>query len=1076
MQPSPPLFASVESLAFDSATRLYRLEGAGAIGGLLVEAWSLRESLDQPWTLELAALGLDARLDLQSLLGARATLQIALADGSLQPRSGLVFAAAGEDSDGGFARYRLTLRPWLALLAHSRRSHVWQEKTTVEIVEDVFQRYAGHAHWRWADDVAAHLEQSPYAGSGGLRSYTVQYRESDLGFVTRLLAEEGLGLRFEEAEDAPAGHGVVVFADSPAVASCPEDPTSEAGAGIRFHRASAVETRDAVQAFGGLRTLQAATTTVLAWDYAAKRSAAASVPTHHDFGGAQAPWLEAYRPARAYAFAGAARAQRAATLGQEAIEVRNKRWIGRSTVRTLQPGLTFRLTESALDDLGDAGPENTRFLTTAVVHAGINNLPKAQSEAVAAGDEGSGGAARLASWVDAEVRAQAVRTGYGNRFEATRAYVPWRPAPQPRPEAPGPLTAEVVGDASGGASSEIHTDKLGRIRIRHEFQAAGEASTWVRVVQPCAGAGMGLQFIPRIGQQVLVDFFDDDLDRPYVKGALYQGKGEGGVPATPGGLAASADAGVFARSNDAAPAGQGNLAGGNAPPWYGAAPAELAAGGQRNAAAMSGWKSKEFSGEGFNQLVFDDSDQQLRTQLASTQYASQLSLGHLIHQADNHRGSFRGLGFELRTDAYGAIRGGRGVLLSSYGITPAEPSGDNAAGIALAGQLKTLAETFNGAARKHETVALAASIGSVKPTQSVLSDKEAPAPALLTAFKGMVSGESLDAALSDAAAKATTPGQGQLPQLTDPIVAIAAKAGLALAAGQDVALLAGENVGLAAGQDLSVAAGGAARIHTGQAIGMLGGAVGPGDQTAGKGITLIAGHGDVELQAQADTMQVAAKGDVQIQSQSSHIDWAAAKKITLATAGGASITIEGGNITVQCSGKITVKAGTKSFVAGQAANYVFPTLPKSDIKPTKLKFDIELRTSPGAEGTALANQDWMIVRADGAAVDRVIVKGRSDAEGKLKLSAMEELRLSVAVARWPSNLVLETPGSQRPFDLFRQRAEWTADQASLHALAALDHSDQPGYHPATPDSTQERNRGGETSGQPASSNFFKNLK
>ena len=101
--------------------------------------------------------------------------------------------------------------------------------------------------------------------------------------------------------------------------------------------------------------------------------------------------------------------------------------------------------------------------------------------------------------------AQAVATGYGNRLEATRAHVPWRPAPLDRPKAPGPLVAEVVG-ASGGAAGndEIYTDRLGRIAIRHDFQPAGEGSSWVRVVQPLAGAGMGLQFIPRIGQQVLV--------------------------------------------------------------------------------------------------------------------------------------------------------------------------------------------------------------------------------------------------------------------------------------------------------------------------------------------------------------------------------------------------------------------------------------------------------------------------------------------------------------------------------------------------------------------------------------------
>ena len=444
-----------------------------------------------------------------------------------------------------------------------------------------------------------------------------------------------------------------------------------------------------------------------------------------------------------------------------------------------------------------------------------------------------------------------------------------------------------------------------------------------------AGAGMGVHFTPRIGQQVLVDFFDDDLDRPFVRAALYQGRGVGGVAATPGGAAASADLSAFARSSDHQPSSQGNLAGGNAPPWHGASPGEIGAGGQRNAAALSGWKTKEFGGAGFNQLVFDDSNGQLRTQLASTQFATQLNLGHLIHQADNHRGSFRGLGFELRTDAYGTLRGARGVVLSSYGTLPAEPSGDNVAGIALAGQLKTLAQTFSGAAKTHQTVQFAASVGSMKPTQSALSDKEAPAAAMQTALKGMVGTNDLDTAVSDASQKSVAPGDDKVPQTTDPVVAISAKAGLAIAAGQDVAMLAGENVVVGAGQDLLVASGGSARVHSGQAIGVLGGAVGAGSEAAGKGLTLIAGAGDVELQAQASMLQVAAKGDVQVQSKSAHIDWAAAKKITLATAGGARIVIEGGNITVECSGKITVRAGTKSLAGPEGMPYGLPLMPEN---------------------------------------------------------------------------------------------------------------------------------------------------
>jgi uncharacterized protein (DUF2345 family) len=591
-----------------------------------------------------------------------------------------------------------------------------------------------------------------------------------------------------------------------------------------------------------------------------------------------------------------------------------------------------------LDALADiakqAGGEqpDRRFLITAVTHAGINNLPKALSQQIAARRE-HGDDELLAPWVGSEVRAQAVKTGYGNAFQAIRARVPWRPALtsdaglrlNPKPTVDGPLVATVVGADGGTSGAElIHTDRLGRIRIRHDFQAPGEASTWVRVLQRYAGAGMGAQFIPRIGQQVLVDFIETDIDRPVVVGALYDGQGEAGTPATPGGKQSEADTSAYANSTDHAPSAQGNLAGGNAPPWHGASADET---GQRNAAAMSGWKTREFAGEGHNQLVFDDSDSQLRVQLASTQHASQLNLGHLIHQADNHRGSFRGSGFELRTDAYGTIRAKQGLLISSFGTQPSEAAGDNAAGIALAGQLKTLAASFSQAAGTHQSVKLAGHIGSFQANQSALSDKEPPLKALHTSLRGMVDQEGIDQAASDAAKKNTSTAAGKLPHTGDAIVSIVAKAGLAAAAGQDLQFAAGETITLGAGQDLTLASGGSQRIHSGQAIGVLAGATGPGSDAAGKGITLIAGKGDIEFQAQADKMQIAAKADVTIQSANAHIDWAAAKKILLATAGGANITIEGGNITVMCPGKITIRAAQKSFVGAEKQDYPLPGLP-----------------------------------------------------------------------------------------------------------------------------------------------------
>jgi uncharacterized protein involved in type VI secretion and phage assembly len=204
---------------------------------------------------------------------------------------------------------------------------------------------------------------------------------------------------------------------------------------------------------------------------------------------------------------------------------------------------------------------------------------------------------------------------------------------------------------------------------------------------------MGSQFLPRIGQEVLVQFLENDIDRPVIVGALYNGQGEGGLVPTPGGqVSADSDASYFSSSHDHGVSAQGNLAGGNSPVWHGASGDSD---GHRNAAAQWGVRTKEFGGAGYNQLLFDDTDGQGRVQLRCTYAATELNLGHLIHAADNYRGSFRGLGAELRTDHYGAVRAGAGLLVSSYGIAHSAagrgPAGENAAGIGMLQQAVALA-------------------------------------------------------------------------------------------------------------------------------------------------------------------------------------------------------------------------------------------------------------------------------------------------------------------------------------------------------------------------------------------------
>ncbi len=971
-----------------SETRLYTLSAPSSErslpADLMVESFALREAVSEPFSLYINALVLNTHVELKQLYARPITLQTTLADGSRARRSGYVTEARSLEADGGFARKGLLVQPWIALLGHTLNSRVWQDQSVMEIVEDVFADHDTIAAWKWDDDVERYVAEGLFARNAGRRAYCVQYRETDLAFVQRLLAEEGICWRVEEDEAAPGGHTLVFFTNS---SQQPEDAISASslgGAGIRYHRSSSQEAQDSIQALGSVRRLGPTATVLQGWDYKAHAAITADVPTAHEWGGDEATslqsWLSSYDPTGDFLFGNQAEAQFAATRLQEAHEARYKTWLGRGTVRSLRAGTWFAVTQSTLDPLSAFGlsDEDKQFFVTGCDVIGINNLPKDLSEKIAR-TLGAADLPALASTspdqfpVDSTALYQrAAQTGYACQFQALRRNVPWRAVlmddtglrPRPRPTALGPQTAIVVGpDGSVNASGadELYTDQLGRIKVRFHWQANAFApqransdhSCWLRVMQRLAGPGMGHQFIPRIGQEVLVGFLNNDIDRPFVLASLYNGRGESGVPRTPGGQAAEADTTALAESTDHRPSSQMNLvgsgSGGNSPAWHGAAPGAATDGsaGQANAAALSGVKSKEFGGNGYNQLVFDDTPGQLRTQLHSSQSQTWLQMGHLLHQAGNHRGSFRGLGFELRTDAWGGLRAARGVMLSTFGLgnglgQTATPAGDNAPGMALAKQAQQLASTFHQAASTHQTVGLATAAGSLGANKSTLDDKAAPAAALTKSLSGMVSTASLGQASADAAGKATGTAQSKVPHMADPNIALVGKAGIGLTAGQDLHLSAQDTAQIASGQDTHFAVGGQARIHTGQAIGVLAGAIQPGSEAAGKGLTMIAAQGPIDMQAQAGPAQMAAKQELQLKTASGVVTFVAAKRIVLAVSGGASITMDEGSFTAQCPGKITVQAGQKSMQAGQKMNADHPAFPTSEFAykvPLRVNFD-----------------------------------------------------------------------------------------------------------------------------------------
>lgn len=973
------------SVLFTSDTRLYDIETPLGEGALTVERFAGREALSTLYELHIDCLSTDTHIELKQLLGEQAALRIRLPDGSQEKRSGYVSAVAQLGADGGLARYRLTLVPWLALATQQRRSRVFQEISLLDLITEVLSLYSPNHNWRITSDAEALLADLRS------RSYCCQYRESDYDFLLRILTEEGIGFYFEEADEddnSVARQRLVLFADSTAFT---DDTSAATQGGIRFHRNAAVETEDTIQAIYAERQLQAASTTIATWDYKAKRVNAASLATAHDYASQNAIAAESYDWSGVYAFADTSEAEHYASLLRDATDARFKTWTGEGTVRTFCPGTAFKLAESPLDQWSALGfgEAQRRFALLEVRHAGINNLSAdlrrqlrlRLGSAPAIGDVHPGDEG---DWE--ELFANADSSGYANRFSVIRADVIWRPTLRdgtgmllnPRPVAHGSQTAIVVGpDGSTADAGTVHTDHLGRIRLRYHWQQEESNTCWVRVAQIHAGPGYGAQFIPRIGQEVVVSFFDNDIDRPLVTGVLYNGQGQD-------------DQQAHAMAGDHNPAGQDNKIGnGASPAWHGNADAH------RHAAFLSGFKSVALGVDGYaqqtNQLVFDDTTGRLRTKLSTDRAATQLNLGHLIHQADNYRGSFRGTGWELRTDAYGAMRAGKGVLFSTYyGSTPdaqPEPAAENTPGIALMKQAKGFADTFNQAAAAHQTVQFILAKGGAlngEQKQSRLDDKQAPIAAMLDRISGRVSAQD-----------GSTAGQGtQIPHMHAPLVVVTAQAGIGIAAADGLHIAAEEAAHLSSGRDMHLGVGEAFSMHSGQAIGLLSTAVSAGDGDVG--IKLYAGEGDVEFQAQSDEMYFIAKELVRLISVHGQVDFGAAKKVTLCTEGGASLSMQDGNIVFACPGTISMKAAAKHFSGPAKRNRDLPLFPASTAKTSfsqKLNLSHVIGFTPGEE-VILEHVPYEVRDRNG----KLLALGRLDEKGTTqRFITKEEEKVTVWV-------------------------------------------------------------------------------
>lgn len=852
---------------FTQTTRLLRLHTPLGPDRLLAECVRGQEAIGEGYRFTISALSLDAGISLRTLVGQPALLELLTAgDGMRRAFHGLLTAIEMNGANGGMARYTLILQPWTAFLAHTRDSRIFQDLSVPDIIDAVFKAWRGRGRLApsWRFDLAD-------PGSYPKRSLATQYQESDLAFVERLMSEEGLFYYFEHEGDAgrpDLGSHRMVIADHNGAFQ----PGGQAS--VRYTQPGAVMKEDSMDRWRCELKLQTNAISLSSWDYRTLDRRPVSSSSVYAAG----PEMALHDMPRPYAYPSRSHGQRVADRQLQALEARREVFTGAGTVRTLAPGTSFTLSDHAVHDLEDEDARS--FVVTRAHHLMHNNLSAEMK-------------AHVLEHLGAPADGFAFDAGpgkrplYRNRIDAIRKRIPYRGDCRlhPRPLIRGQQTAVVVGPAG----SVVHTDRDHRVKVQFHWQrgldshsrlshpnpeghagAPGDdsAGTWIRVatsLAPIAGANWGSHALPRVGQEVLVDFLEGDIDRPVIIGALYNGAG-------------ARDAQHNTRHHGAGPAT------GNAPAWF---PGE--AGAHAHAAVLSGLKSQAMQvsqpGTGaYSQLVFDDSPGQARVSLqrhaGAHQGTAELNLGHLRHQADNQRMQAVGFGAELKTAHALAMRAGQGMLLST----------DRAAGGAHMAAREALAQIDAGRELQESLAVTAQKHNAVLPRES-------------SAIAAMKSSAAVISAMSDGAVAWSAP---QL-QLSSPL-------GIVAVTPADAVLAAGATTSISAGQDINFAAQGNSYRAAVAGIGLFtygkaGARDKPNQET---GIRLHAASGKVSSQSQAGETRLTADKGIIVASVAAGVR-AVGKQHVLLTAQGACLKLQGGDIMLHAPGKVEFKAGMKEL-------------------------------------------------------------------------------------------------------------------------------------------------------------------
>ncbi len=429
-----------------------------------VVSFTLEEELSKPFMAHIEVLSRNERINEDGILDQKGQLRL-WRNGEIERYiNGIVCSFSLADCGFAHRRYKVTLAPELYRLSLRYRSQIFQALDAEEIITIILKEM--------------HVHSYAFLLKGRLikREYCVQYRESDLDFVKRLAAEEGLGFTFEHKN----GSSKVVFFDSKTSLETHKSPI------IYNSIAGNVVTEPFIHTF--LLQASLSTTSASISDYSFKSPANKLLHEYYI--------SDAKGTAKQYEYIDSPGRFKTSEMGKivaknrlEHLRVNARIAEGKSNVMSLEAGIKFSLIEHTDNSM------NIDWFVTKVTHFG----KQAQAAEEYAGEGG---------------------TRYQNHFSVIAKSRKWRSDPIQKNLMPGPQIAKVMGPNK----EEIYCDEYGRVKVHFTWdrsEANEKSSCWVRVCQSLAGSKYGSVQLPRVGSEVIVSFLDGDPDQPIITGRAY---------------------------------------------------------------------------------------------------------------------------------------------------------------------------------------------------------------------------------------------------------------------------------------------------------------------------------------------------------------------------------------------------------------------------------------------------------------------------------------------------------------------------------------------------------------------------